>query len=229
LEKPRPKEISSGEAILVITATFFVFLFLSVLIQLTFGYYTTLIVGEILILIVPLIYLLAKGIDINSYIKIKRDPKYIVIGLGVAVLLLLLNIAVSNALFYIFGESTTVEQSNALLSQLSATPSGLTVVAVSLSLAGICEEFAFRGFLQNSIYKSLSKSKSPIFSFVVAIVISAGVFGLFHFDPQFVYTIAAFATGLALGYVYHRWNYTVSVTAHAGMNLIVLLFLLLGI
>ena len=229
MENQESKTVSPGEAGLVIVATFFVFLFLSVLIQLVFGDALALIVGELLILIVPLIYLLIKRINIISYVKIDLNPKYIAFGLVCAGLLLLLNIAVSNALFYIFGESTAVEQSNALLTELSMTPSGLASVATSLALAGICEEFASRGFLQNSIFKSLSASKSPRVSFAVAVVISALVFGLFHFDPQFVYTIAAFTTGLALGYIYHRWNYTTSATAHAGMNLIVLALLLLGI
>jgi len=98
-----------------------------------------------------------------------------------------------------------------------------------LALAGICEEFAFRGFLQTSIFKSTSATKSSTYAFVIAVLISAGVFGIFHFDPQAVYTIAAFITGLALGYIYHRWNYTTSAMAHASMNLIVLALLLTGI
>jgi membrane protease YdiL (CAAX protease family) len=98
-----------------------------------------------------------------------------------------------------------------------------------LALAGVCEEFAFRGFLQNSIFRTLKTSKPPRYAFAVAVIISAAIFGLFHFDPQFVYTLAAFITGLALGYIYHRWNYTTSATAHASMNLIVLALLLLGV
>ena len=117
-----------------------------------------------------------------------------------------------------------------MITGLAASPSGLAAVAISLALAGICEEFAFRGFLQNSIFKEFIKNaKSPKYALAVAVIISAAVFGLFHFDPQFVYTLSAFISGLALGYIYHRWNYTTSATAHASMNLIVLAFLLLGI
>ncbi|MCW4009825.1 MAG: CPBP family intramembrane metalloprotease [Candidatus Bathyarchaeota archaeon] len=229
LESQRPKTVSPGEAGLVIVVTFFIFVYLSMMVQFAFGDATALIVGELLILAVPLIYLLTKRVNIRNYVKIDENPKHIVIGLACAALLLLVNIAVSNTLLLIFGESTAVEQSNALLTGLSGTPSGLAAVAASLALAGICEEFAFRGFLQNSIFKSFSKSKPPKFSFAVAVIISSLVFGLFHFDPQLVYTIAAFTTGLALGYMYYRWNYTVSATAHAGMNLIVLVLLLAGI
>lgn len=214
---------------MVIVVTFFVFLFVSAASGLLFGNEPTLIVGELLILIVPLIYLLSKRVDVKSYVKLNLNPKYIVLGIGLGVLLLFLNIAVSAALTYVFGESQTVDQANQLLTDLSATPTGLAAVASSLALAGVCEEFAFRGFLQQTIFKSLSTTKSQTYAFTVAVLISSAIFGLFHFDPQFVYILAALITGAALGVMFHRWNYTTSATAHATMNLIVLALLLFGI
>jgi membrane protease YdiL (CAAX protease family) len=190
------------------------------------GEVPTLVLGELLILVVPLTYLIMKGVDVKSYVKLDLNPKYILLGLGLGALLIFLNIGVSEGLTAIFGVSEAVEQSNATIISLSATPTGFAAVAASLALAGVCEEFAFRGFLQNSIFKSLSAKSQPI-AFTVAAVISALVFGVFHFDPQFVYIIAAFTTGLALGYIYHKWNYTTAATAHASMNLIVLALLLL--
>jgi membrane protease YdiL (CAAX protease family) len=103
---------------------------------------------------------------------------------------------------------------------------GLAAVVTSLGLAGVCEEFAFRGFLQKTIFDSLKTTKSSNFAFAVAVLISAGTFGIFHFDPQGVYTISAFISGLVLGYIFHRWNYTTSAMAHGSMYLIVLAFLL---
>jgi membrane protease YdiL (CAAX protease family) len=62
------------------------------------------------------------------------------------------------------------------------------------------------------------------------VIISSVAFGLFHFDPQFVYIISTIIAGLVLGYIYHRWNsYVVSAIAHSTLNLIVLAFLLLAI
>ncbi len=229
MENQAHNPIPVFEAALVIVVTFFVFLVLSVASQFAFGDAPTLIIGELLILIVPLIYLITKHVNVKSYVRLDLNPKYILIGIGMSAVLLLANILTSAALTYIFGTSTAVEQSNKLISTLSATPSGLVAVASSLALAGICEEFAFRGFLQNTIFKSLSATKSKQYSFAVAALISAGVFGLFHFDPQFVYTISAFISGLILGYIYYRWNYTASATAHASMNLIVLALLIFGI
>jgi membrane protease YdiL (CAAX protease family) len=227
--QPQPQPIPLFEAALVIVVAFFVFLFISFASEFAFGTAPTLIIGELLILIVPLIYLLSKRVNIKSYIRLDLNPKFILIGIGCAVLLLFINIISSAALTLIFGTSQAVVDSNKLITGLTASPSGLIAVAASLALAGICEEFAFRGFLQNSIFKSLSTAKSQKYSFAVAVVISAGVFGIFHFDPQAVYTISAFISGLALGYIYHRWNYTTSATAHAAMNLIVLALLMLGI
>jgi membrane protease YdiL (CAAX protease family) len=229
LETQKPAFVPPWEAALVIVVTFFVFLFVGGALLFTVGDGPTLVVGELLILIVPLIYLVSKRIDVKSYIKLDLKPKYVLLGIGFGGVLLLLNIVVSGALTVLLGESQAVQQSNNLIASLSATPFGFIAVAVSLALAGICEEFAFRGFLQNSIFKSLAAKISPTYAFAVAVFISAAIFGLFHFDPQAVYTLSAFITGLALGYVYHKWNYTTSATAHASMNLIVLALLLFGV
>jgi len=210
-------------------ATFFVFLFLSAASLIFLGDSAALIIGELLILIVPLIYLLMKRVDIKSFVRIDLNPKYVIIGVGCGVLLLFLNIAISDTLTYLFGTSNAVQQSNQLITTLSTQPSGLTAVAVSLVLAGVCEEFAFRGFLQNSIFHSMNAGKFQKYAFPVALFVAAGVFGLFHFDSQGIYTLAAAISGLALGLIYRRWNYTTSATAHAFMNILVLVLLLIGI
>ena len=225
----KPSSVPVLEAALVIVATFFIFLFLSVVFLVTVGEAATLILGELLILIVPLIYLLMKRIGVRNYVRIDLNPKYVLIGLGCGGLLLLLNIVVSEVLTYYFGVSNAVQQANQTLTTLSAQPSGLAAVAISLILAGVCEEFAFRGFLQNSVFRSMSAGKLQRLALPVALVIAAAVFGLFHLDPQLIYTLAAGISGLALGLIYYRWNYTASATAHAFMNILVLILLLYGI
>ena len=219
MENNNATAVPPWEAGLVIIVTFFVSAFLGAAILLTIGYGAAGVIGEIAILIVPLIYLLSKRINIKSYVGINLQPKYILLGLASGALLFLLNIAVSAALSFL--PSQTVEQTNQdILSNSSTTP-GFIMIAASLILAGICEEFAFRGFLQNTLNRR--------YSFVPAVLVSALVFGIFHFDPQGTYIISAFILGLTLGYIYHRTNYVTSATAHATMNLIVLAFVLLGI
>lgn len=179
------------------------------------------VLGEIIILIVPLSYLLMKRIDIKSYIGINLKPKYILLGLALGVVLLFVNLIVSQTLTTIFGTSQAIEESNSMIANLSTSTPGLVAVAASLTLAGVCEEFAFRGFLQNTLTRK--------YSFVPSLIVSSAVFGLFHFDPQMVYILAAMANGLVLGYINHRWNYVACATAHSAMNLIVLALIMLGL
>src|SRR4030066_1131359 len=175
--------------------------------------------SELIILIIPLSYLLLKRVNIKSYVKADLKPRFFLIGLGLGIALLFLDIIVSVALTAIFGTSQAVDESNRIITGLSKSPVGLIAVVASLSLAGVCEEFAFRGFLQNTINRR--------YSFLPAVVVSAAVFGIFHFDPQPVYTLSAFIIGLSLGYVYHHWNsYVVSAVAHSTVNIIVLITLL---
>ncbi len=221
VDSQKDNKVPPWEAGLVIIVTFFVSAFLGAAILLTLGYGPASVIGEVLILIVPLIYLLTKRVDIKSYVGINLQPKYILLGLASAAILFLINITVSATLTFILGTSQTVDQTNIDIINISSTTPGFIMVAASLVLAGICEEFAFRGLLQNSLTRR--------YSFVPAVFVSALVFGIFHFDPQGVYIISAFAMGLVLGYIYHRTNYVTSATAHVTMNLIVLAFLLLGI
>lgn len=213
--------VSPLEAALVITATFFLAIIIGAVLLLTVGTGPALVIGELIILIVPLSYLLMKRINIKNYIGISLKPKFFLLGLALGVALLFLNIIVSGALTAIFGVSQAVEDSNSLLASLSASTPGLIAVVASLALAGVCEEFAFRGFLQNALARR--------YSFVPAVIVSSAVFGLFHFDPQLVYIIAAMASGLVLGYINYRWNYVACATAHSTMNLIVLALLMLGL
>ncbi len=211
--------VSLFEAILVIVVTFILVIFLGgVLFFLNIA--IALVVGELLFLVVPLIYLLFRRVNVRSYIKANFKTEFLVLGIGFGILLLFVNIGISGVLTAIFGTSQAVEESNTLISEISKTPGGLIAVAASLSLAGICEEFAFRGFLQNTINKK--------YSFPVSLIISAAVFGFAHFDPQLVYMLSTFVLGLILGFIYYRWNYVVSAAAHSTMNIIVLILLLLA-
>jgi membrane protease YdiL (CAAX protease family) len=185
-----------------------------------FGNGPTLVLGELFIMALPLIVMLYKRVDIRNYICLQLKPTHFLLGMTFGFLLLFLNLIVSAALVSVFGVSQAVEEANTLLMDISGTPEGLIIVATSLLLAGICEEFTFRGFLQTSISKKYPAS--------VALVVSALAFGLFHLDLQAVYTIGTFVMGLVLGLIYYRWqSYIVSAVAHASMNLIALALMLL--
>ena len=212
--------VSPSVAVITVVATFFVFLFVGAVLFLLFDYPLAAIFGELLIIAVPLGYMLHKKIDVSKYIGLQITPGIVVLGVAIGVLLFLFDLATTITLTSILGTSELVEQSSQLVLEASNSTSGLLQLIAALSLAGLCEEFTFRGFLQTSIQK-----KYPL---GVALFISSLAFGLFHFDLQAVYTISAFLMGLVLGYVYHRWrSYTVSALAHATVNLIVLALFLL--
>ena len=222
MEEEKVNAVSPLYAILVITVTFFLILFLGALFFLTLGTGPAIVLTELLVLIVPLSYMLLKHVNIKSYVGLDVKPEFVMVGFASGVLLFFLDVGVSFVLTSIFGVSQAVEESNAMITSLGASTSGLILVTLALSLAGVCEEFAFRGFLQNTINRR--------YSFIPAVIISSVAFGLFHFDPQLVYILSALIAGLALGYIYHRWNsYVVSAIAHSTVNLIVLVILLLAI
>ena len=220
MEQEKVNVVSPLNAILVIAATFTLVLLFGAFFFLTLGEGPALVLSELLILIVPLGYMLIKRVNIRSFVGLDVKPKFIMLGLASGALLLFVDIIVSFMLTTILGVSQAVEESNAIITELSSSTSGLIAVIAALTLAGVCEEFAFRGFLQSAINRR--------YSFIPAVVISAVAFGLFHFDPQLVYIFSAIVAGLVLGYVYHRWNsYLVSAIAHSTVNLVVLVTLLL--
>ena len=220
MEQEKVRAVPTLDAVLVIVVTFFLVLFLGFIFSYTLGDGAALVLSELLILIVPLGYMLLKHVDIKRYVGLDVSPKLVVLGFAAGALLLFVDIIVSAVLTSIFGVSEAIEQSNTIITDLSSTTWGLIAVITALALAGVCEEFAFRGFLQSTLTRR--------YSFIPAVIISAFVFGLFHFDPQLVYILSALTAGLVLGYVYHRWNsYVVSAIAHSTVNLVVLVTLLL--
>ena len=220
--KPNPRPISVLGAVLVVIVTLAVFLFFEVFIILLFGTEVGLAVGELPLLIIPLGYLLYKRVDVKSYVGIKVTPKNVLMGIGLGVVLLFIGTFVSAILTTILGQSQVAEESNALLTTLSMSTWGLIAVATSLFLAGVCEEFAFRGFLQNTIARR--------YSFIPAVIASSVVFGILHFDPQLVYIIFALTEGVVLGVIYnYSKSYVVAAVAHSTMDLLVLALLLLSV
>ena len=219
VEQEKVSAVPTLDAVLIIVVTFFLVLFLGAIFLLFLGSGPALVLSELIILIVPLGYMLFKHINIKRYVGLEANPKLIILGFAAGALLLFVDIIVSVALTSIFGVSQAIEESNAVITELSSSTGGLIAVITALALAGFCEEFAFRGFLQSTLTRR--------YSFLPAVIVSAAAFGFFHFDPQLVYIISAMTAGLVLGYVYHRWNsYVVSAIAHSTVNLIVLITLL---
>jgi len=212
--------ISPSMAVLAVVVTFIVSLFLGAAFFILFGYGIAMVFGELFLIVVPLGCMIYRKVDVRSYIGLEIRPRTILLGVATGTLLLTLNLIISAAIVAVFGVSEAVEETNNLIINMSGSPQGLLSVVVTLSLAGLCEEFTFRAFLQNAI-----NSK---YSFGSALLVSSLAFGFFHFDPQAVYIVLAFLMGLLLGYIYHRWHsYVISAVAHSTQNLIILALMLL--
>jgi membrane protease YdiL (CAAX protease family) len=213
-------EISPSAAILMFVASFLLSLFLGGAFFVLLGYGPAQVLVELLLAVFPLAYMLSRKVGIKQYVGLEIKPKLIIIGVALGFLLIVLNLIISAVLVSILGESQVAQESNTLIRDTSSSPTGLVLVIIALLMAGICEEFLFRGFLQTAI----SKQYSP----KIAILVSSLAFSIIHFDPQLVYTVFGFAIGLALGYIYYRsHSYVVSAVAHATMNFLVLAFTLL--
>ena len=211
--------ISPSAAVLAIVVTFVFALLTSYVLVILFGFEITLALSELLLIVVPLGYMLYKKVNIGSYIGFDTKLSKILLGISLGALVFFFDVAISILLTLIFGPSKTIEETNTQIMEISASPSGLVAVIAALSLAGICEEFTFRGFLQNAI-----NSK---YSFGISLLVSSLAFGFFHYDPEGIYTLSAFLIGLILGLIYHRWrSYVVSATAHSTVNLIALALML---
>jgi membrane protease YdiL (CAAX protease family) len=222
------REVPIASIGLVFLGTFFLSALISGAFYLTDQMAFGLVIGELVFLIVPYVYLRFIHVDVKSWAKISFNPKYILLGVGIGAMLLVVNFLESSALTALLGPSQAVEQSNELYLSLSSNTPGLIMVAAALILAGICEEFTFRAFIQNGLTRSFQK-RIQKHAYVPALLITAVLFGVAHFDPQLIYILSTFTGALILGYVYQRWNYTTTATAHAFMNALVLVLLLLNL
>jgi len=213
-------DISPLVAILIFAATFVFALFFLAAVYDSFGFYVTLLVQEPSLIVLPLGYMLYKKVDVKNYIGFEVKPKTILLGIALGALVFLVDLVISNALISVFGPSETVEEVNTQYLSMTSSPRGLLTLIIAFSLAGVCEEFTFRGFLQTAVNRR--------YSFVPAVLVSSFAFSLIHFDSQLIYTVSAFLVGLLLGYIYHHWHsYVVSAIAHASVNLIALALMLL--
>ncbi|UOY09436.1 CPBP family intramembrane glutamic endopeptidase [Methanonatronarchaeum sp. AMET6-2] len=136
-------------------------------------------------------------------LKTEKLTKNILLGIGLAILTLLMSLLISQALITFFG----IEEQNVLLEEIVGF-GPLIALLISLS-AGISEEIFFRGFLQTRI----------------GLVPAAALFAIVHASyGVIIQIIGPFIMGLLIGYLYYKTNSVVGpIVAHTLYNLTVLL------
>lgn len=133
----------------------------------------------------------------------EKLTKNILLGIGLAILTLIISLLISQALITFFG----IEEQNVLLEEIVGF-GPLIALLISLS-AGISEEIFFRGFLQTRI----------------GLVPAAALFAIVHASyGVIIQIIGPFIMGLLIGYLYYKTNSVVGpIVAHTLYNLTVLL------
>lgn len=88
----------------------------------------------------------------------------------------------------------------------------IPVLVYQICIVATSEEIIFRGAIFGSLLK---------INWIMAYVVSAGLFGIFHLNAyggNWILIVVAFAMGLILAYVVDRWNIGASIGLHASYN-----------
>ena len=176
-----------------------------------FGLHLAIILSEVVVLLVPLSFLYAGGYSFrHTFAYPQKLDFFFWILVGAATVFLL--VVISDVTGYIHQLMPRPKlQQEALLKFFVAKtwPEYLFRIFAAGALAGFCEEFAFRGFLQSIFSKRLGGMRG--------FVLTAFLFALMHLDPwNFA---GVFLLGLFLGYlVYLTGNLWVAILVHAFSN-----------
>jgi membrane protease YdiL (CAAX protease family) len=177
----------------------------------TFGFHVMVVLSEAVVFLVPLTFLSAAGYSLRGTLSYPRKLgfSFWVTVLAAAVFLLLV---ISDITGYIHQLVPRPEaQQKALLEVLVAEswPEYIFRLLAAAALAGFCEEFAFRGFLQSVFVERMGGVK--------AILLTAFLFAFMHLDPWSF--AGVFLLGMFLGYlVYLTGNLWVPMGVHAFSN-----------
>lgn len=178
-----------------------------------FGLHLTVILSEAVIFLVPLSFLFAGGGSFRSTFGPSQrfDPIFWIL---VTVATIFLYVVISDITGYVHQLMPRPrEQQQALLRLFVAKtwPEYLFRIFSAGGLAGFCEEFAFRGFLQSIFSRRLGGIKG--------FVLTAFLFALIHLDPWNFAGI--FLLGLFLGYlVYLTGDLWIAIFLHFFTNTI---------
>ena len=119
--------ISPLVAISIIAVSFVLYIFFGAAIILVFGDWSlilAMIIGEVLLLIFPLGYMLLRGVDVRKYVGLEIKVKHVLLGVALGAFLFLVNWAVSAILISTLGVSEIVEETNTLMINMSSSIEG---------------------------------------------------------------------------------------------------------
>lgn len=170
--------------------------------------YTGLLITEYLIILMPtVLYIKLRGNSLKKVLRLNKIsikqglliPLIVLFSYPIGIFLNLLMIIVLSAFGKVMTNPVPIPESG------GEFIIGIIVIALS---AGICEEVMFRGLMMKA-YEKMGKWK--------AIIISACLFGFFHFNIQNL--IGPIFLGIVFGYMVYKTNSLFSaIIAHATNN-----------
>ena len=176
-EERSQKEFTSGQGIGLFVLTLAAVLIVGGISSEVFGFHLTTIVGELLILFIPLSFLSAGGYSLRGFLSYRSR-----LSLGFWLWTMLASISLYLVISDISGYSHQLfprpqEQKEALVKFFVAKnwSEYLFRLFAACVLAGFCEEFAFRGFFQSVFSRKMGEVKGLVFT--------SFLFAFMHLDP----------------------------------------------
>lgn len=168
-------------------------------------------IEQIIFVAITLFFATYKGAGFKELGLKKVTPKTLTIVSIVAVLLYLLSAVIMFVLTNLFGSPPRVDEYIELIMPRDSFQL-IALVFINLAIVGICEELAFRGFIQKGFQNSFGKIKGLLTASVL--------FGLPHVFNSPYNVATAFVGGLFLGYVWQKTdeNTTASAVMHGLLN-----------
>jgi len=178
-----------------------------------FGLHLTIVLSETVILLVPLSFLYAGGYSLRrtlAYPQRLNFSFWILVGVATVFLFVVIS-DITGYIHQLIPRPKLQQEALLKLFVAKSWPEYLFRLFAAAALAGFCEEFAFRGFLQSIFSKRLGGVKG--------FVLTAFLFALMHLDPWTF--VGVFLLGLFLGYlVYLTQNLWAAIFVHFLANTI---------
>lgn len=169
--------------------------------------YSGLIITEYLIILVPTItYLKARGYSLKKVLKLNRiSAKEVALIFLIVIFSYPVGVFLNYLMILLLSNFTELKPTPIPIPQNTGEYLlGLLVISLS---PGICEEVLFRGMVMSS-YDKLGKKK--------AIIISAILFGMFHFNLQNL--VGPIFLGIIFGLIVYKTNSLFSTMIAHGVN-----------
>ncbi|MBN1543482.1 CPBP family intramembrane metalloprotease [candidate division KSB1 bacterium] len=217
MERPSGQAIQAFHAVIVVVASFFIFLTAGLLIGLFGMSKPALLVIELLLVIPAIGYVVFRGLPLRQVFRftvLNAHQVFYSIVLAVSGFVLLDEL--DRIMAMIFPMPDIFVQAIESMMRIQTPSDAVFLVLAAVLAAGLSEEMLFRGLLQGSLERELDPAR--------AIVLSAIAFSLLHLNPWNALQITVI--GLLMGYlVWKSGSLWPAVFVHMLNNLFSLLIL----